>query len=109
MKLLVHERLNLMGILPKEGDFLTLKILRELQQALSFTEEEHSLFNFQQEGESVKWDQPEDMEKAYPDIPVGKKAEGIIVEALEKLNNDKKLTEQFFSLYEKFCVEEEEN
>lgn len=106
MKLLVHERLNLMGILPQEGDFTTLKIVRELRESLSFTEEEHAELNFQQEGESIKWTMPEDAEMLNKEIEIGKKAEGIIVAALEKLNEDKKLTEQFFSLYEKFCVDE---
>ena len=40
MKLSVFERLILLNVMPKEGDFTTLKIIRNLQEALSFSEEE---------------------------------------------------------------------
>jgi len=115
MRLLVNERLSLLGILPREGDYTTLKIIRDLQESLSFTEEEHKRLNFKQvenpETKSmlVSWDMPEDVELLYAEIPIGKKAETIIHDLLEKMNTEKRLTEQFFSLYEKFCTEEGES
>lgn len=107
MKLLMHERLNLLSILPEAGDFTTLKIVRELRESLAPSEEEHEALNIRQEEKRIVWDMPKDPETLYRDIQIGKKAEGIVVAALEKLNEDKKLTDQFFSLYEKFCVGEE--
>ncbi len=39
------------------------------------------------------------------EIEIGEKAMDIIVEALKKLNNEKKLSEQFFDIYEKFVMQ----
>ena len=36
LKLSVYERLVLLNILPKEGNFITLKIIRQLREDLSF-------------------------------------------------------------------------
>ena len=44
MKLDVGERIRLLGILPEKGNLLTLKIVRELRDDLSFSEKEHKDF-----------------------------------------------------------------
>jgi len=46
MKLSVFERLNCLSILPVEGSFFTLKIMRKLREDLSFSEEENKLLDF---------------------------------------------------------------
>jgi hypothetical protein len=102
MELTVLERLILLSVLPKEGDFTTLKIVRKLREDLSFTEEEHAKLNFQtQENGGVAWKMEGDIPR---EIKIGEKASDIIVEVLKKLNTEKKLTENHFSLYEKFVV-----
>ncbi len=98
MELGVFDRLLLLNILPREGDFTTLKIVRTMREDLSFTEEEHKALNFQQDELEVKWNQG----AADRDISIGEKATDIIVGVLKQLNADKKLTEQHMSLYEKF-------
>jgi hypothetical protein len=101
MELNVDERLLLTMILPREGDITTIKIVRELREALSFSEEEHALFeiSYNKEQSRVEWNKG----KAVPvDIPLGAKAMSVVVEALEKLDKDKKLSEQHISLYDKF-------
>ncbi|KKL11469.1 hypothetical protein LCGC14_2545550, partial [marine sediment metagenome] len=40
MLLNVKQRLLLLNILPDQGDYITLKIIREQQERLSFSEEE---------------------------------------------------------------------
>lgn len=102
MQLGVFERMILLNILPKEGDFTTLKIIRNLREDLSFSEEEHKVLQFENNGKSVKWKKAGDVER---DIPIGEKATDIIVGVLKKLNADKKLTDEHFSLYEKFVGE----
>lgn len=102
MKLGVFERLILLNILPKEGDFLTLKIIRKLREELSFTEAEHKELQFQQEGGQIKWKSDGDKPK---NIEIGEKARDVIVGVLKKLNDDKKLTDEHFSLYEKFVID----
>jgi len=100
MKLGVYERLILLNILPKEGNFATLKINRKLRESMSFDEEELKLLDFQDKGEGrVEWKQDAVGEK---DIPIGEKATDIIIDALKKLNDDKKLTDEHYSVYEKF-------
>ena len=103
MELTVFERLILLEILPSEGDFLTLKIVRKMREDLSFSEEEHKNLQFVQEENLVRWNKAAEENKP---ITFGEKAISIIKAALNKLNNDKKLTEQHFTLYEKFIEEE---
>ena len=105
VKLTVRERLILQSILPQEGDFLTLKVLRNLQSDLSFTEEELAKYKFVQKELQVTWDDKVDQDK---EIEIGRKANDIIVLALSKLNEQKKLKMEHFELYEKFIKSTEE-
>jgi hypothetical protein len=97
----VLERLVLLSILPKEGDFTTLKIVRKLREDLSFTEEEHAVLKFEdvENGGGVKWNYTAEDSK---EIQIGEKASDVISKVLEKLSSDKKLGEHHLSLYEKF-------
>ncbi len=103
MELTVKERMVLSSIIPKEGDFVTLKVVRKLREALSFSEEEIKKWQFVSEQEDritfTKWDDSIDQNA---NINFGEKATDMIVEALKKLDGAKKLTEDHFSLYEKF-------
>ena len=113
MELSVFNRLILLNILPKEGDFTTLKIVRQMREDLSFNEEEVKLCAFKHSGETVvdengveevvpegqiKW---RELEKPK-DITLGEKATDIIVETLKQLDKGKKLTDQHYGLFEKF-------
>lgn len=100
MELSVFERLILLNILPREGNFTTLKIVRKLREDLSFDEEEHKALEFQVDDKgAVKWKTEADIPK---DVAIGEKATDLIVDTLKKLDKDKKLTEQHYGLYEKF-------
>ena len=105
MLLNTFERLILLNILPREGDFTTLKIVRNLREDLSFSEQEHKdlCITVDPKTGNVKWKTEADKEA---DILIGYKANALITSVLEKLNAEKKLTEQHFSLYEKFIGEE---
>ena len=99
MKLNIAERFMVLGMLPKESNFATLKIVRQLQESLSLTEEEFKDFDVKQEGQQIQWNKKGTEEK---EIEIGEKATDIIIEALKKLNDNNKLTPQHISLYEKF-------
>ena len=101
MKLTVFERVVLLGILPEQGNFLTLKIVRQLREGLSFTETELKALDLKQNGDQVTWN-PAAANPEGTEIIIGEKATDIIVEALKKLNDEGKLMEQHFTLYEKF-------
>jgi hypothetical protein len=103
MELKVYDRLILLNILPKEGDFTTLKIIRKLREDLSFSEQEHATLQFKQDGGNVQWKQEGDIPI---EIPIGEKATSIITESLKKLDKEKKLTDSHYDLYELFVKPE---
>ena len=100
MQLTVIERIGLLSILPEHGNFITLKIIRQLREALSFTEDEIKVLEIKQDGNQVVWNPAVNPEGT--NIPVGEKATDVIVDSLKKLNEENKLTAQHLTLYEKF-------
>jgi hypothetical protein len=103
MELTVKERLVLMGMLPKESNFTTLKIMRKFREELSFDEEEHKILKFRTEGDRLSWDFGNELRK---DVPVGDLMKELIAKDLKKLDKESKLTEDHFSLFEKFVEDE---
>src|SRR3990167_8055299 len=100
MTLSVFERLILLNILPAEGDITTIRIVRTLREALSFSEEEHKALEFTREDGTVRW--KSDGERAK-EIIIGSKARSIVAERLKTLNEQKKLTESHLPIWERFC------
>ena len=99
MELTVTERLVLLQLLPQEGDYTTLKIVRRLREELSFDEGEHAALGFVQDGERIHWNPETDLGK---EIDFGGKAHSIVVDKLEELNKKGALREEHVPLYEKF-------
>ncbi len=128
----VLERVLLVGVLPKEGSFQNLKLLRLTKEDLSFGEEENRALQFRQMGQMLVWNTikvtdiatgqtvkaPNDVlikmvdkdpttfevQPACPDkeIYFGETIEKLIVKALADLDKAEKITEEHYSLYEKF-------
>ena len=111
VKLGLFDRLVCLALLPAEGSYTTLKIVRELQMELAPTEEENKAAGLINDlltgGVTVDpekgWDKVEPKEIVFGDI-----AKGIIVVALEKLNAEEKLTQQHFNLYKWFVLGEKQ-
>ena len=100
MDLTIHERLLLLNALPKEGDLTTIRIVRELREALSPTEEEHKKHSITvAEDGSVSW-----KNDAPAAIELGAKAREIAVKALEALDKAGSVTEAHLSLFDKFGI-----
>ena len=93
----IYDRILLRNILPPTGDIITMRVLADLHKALGFTEEELAEFEIKQVDERISWKNG----RLVP-IEIGPKAIRIIVEALEKLNEEKKITIELVSLYERF-------
>lgn len=108
MLLGIVERLALLGTLPQEGDFLTLRILHDLRQRLSFTEAEHAEFGIEvlQETQQIRW--KEGVEREV-EIEIGPKVSRIIADRLEEMDAAKQLTPNHLSLYQKFVSPNEED
>ena len=103
MELTILERLTLLGILPAEGNFVTMKIIQRLRLALSFTEAEVEKHSIVITESNVAWKD----EVGPVNIPIGKVAHETIVKALEKLNTDDKVSERHITLFEKFGFNED--
>ena len=104
MELNVAERLTLLGLLPSEGNFITLKLVRKLREELSFSEDEIKTLNLVQnvdaEGNGmVNWNQNEN---AIKDCNIGDAMTDLIKGKLKGLDKEEKLVENQFTLYEKF-------
>ena len=101
MKLSVKERLNLLLILPAEGNFSTIKIVRQLREDCSFSEQDHKDFEIKTDNNRFQWEQDKEKNK---EIKIGEKATDIIVSTLKKLDADEKLTDGQIELWEKFIT-----
>jgi hypothetical protein len=132
MKLSVLERLILLNLLPVEGSFTNLKLLRIARENLSFNEEENKALAFRQEGSQMVWNDfatfnkstgellegtpalveramnknPESFERrtvvGEKEVEIGEVVTKMVVEELKKLNREEKLKNEHMSLYEKF-------
>jgi len=103
VKLTLFERFVAMTLLPAEGSYLTLKIVRDLQMELSVTEEEAKLAGLYDVvgggTDAENWEAVPLKEIVFGDI-----AKKIIVDALTRLDKEEKLTQQHVSLFEKFIT-----
>ena len=103
MILTVKERFGVMGLLPSEASWATRKLVRDLQAKVGFSAEDHETFGFRFEGEGetqqVKWNDEVEQEVEF-DL-AGPETK-LIVEALQKLDAEKKLTPDHDTLCEKF-------
>jgi len=126
MKLNVFERTQVLQVLPEEGDFTILKVLRGLQEVVGFSESDHKEFNVRRLGEQVTWgpskekdnkgkrlfsdEENEKFSEAVVEereIELGEKALEIVKNELLKRDKDKKLRPAMFTIYEKFVQEKE--
>jgi len=76
----VLERLLVLKLLPRHGNLTTLRIVRELERELSFSEEEHAALQFvNHENGSTTWNAKGDKEK---DVEFGEVAQKLVLEEL---------------------------
>ena len=98
MDFTVEERLATLGLLPPEGNLLTMKVVHELRQALAFSEEDHAILKFEQSDGQLRWNNG----VGPKEVKVGPKASGVVYDELEKLDKDEKLNVSHLLLCEKF-------
>lgn len=105
MELNIAERFALLGVLPQQGNVITLRIIRELQNRLSLTEEEIKHYNVQNhtnpDGSAMVTWNPE-LSEETTDIAIGESATGVIKGQLINLNATNQLHVSMIPLYEKF-------
>ena len=108
MKLEVHERIALLQLLPKEGDYAGLKSIRRAREMISFTQDEVVFYEITAgvgaDGKpSTSWN-PNKAQEQIKDVPVDEYITNLIRKTLSELEHKGKLNDQTFSLYEKFVV-----
>ena len=102
----IGNRLRLLNILPAEGTLLTIRIVRELREGLSFSEaelEDAQVRTEELEGRTItRWE-----EDSIPDktLDIGPKAAEMIRKALGELDQAGKLRVEHLDLCELFEYE----
>ena len=105
MELTVKERIVLLGIVPKEGDFKTLKQIRKFREDLGFSDDENKTLDFKTiPNVGVNWNEPVDGEFYKKDVKITDSVMELIVDALEQADKGKKLNNDTFDLYERFVI-----
>ena len=100
MELSVRDRLLLLQVLPREGDYTTLKLVRTLREELSFNEAEHAVLQFKDGGGTIQWEEA----GLLKDVVIGEKASDVIVMAFKRLDAEHRLHHEHLGLYEKFVI-----
>ena len=102
-QLSIGNRLRLLTILPEQGNLLTIRIVRELREGLSFSEAELQDAQIRQEERNgsmiTTW-----TEGAIPDkvVDIGPKAAEVIRDALGELDKNDALTVEHLALVDLF-------
>ena len=104
MLLTIKYRLLLMNILPDNGNYDTLKIVRKQQDLLGITEDEHKRLKVKRVGDIIQWDESQD---EPVEIEIGEVAGHIIKRELTRLDSDGQLQMEFLPLYEHFVEGED--
>jgi len=103
--------MSFLGLLGNKGDYTTLKILRELREELSFTEEEHNLLKMQPlMGGKIRIDEDAVPPKEF-EFDKGSIREVFLEEAKTQLRDKEKaktLELDYLDLYEVLVVKETE-
>ena len=101
LKLNVLERIILLGLLPKDENYLTFKLITQLKADLSFSDKEIKDWGITMlEDGRVTWKKTGDKQ-----IEIGETIETMIVEKLKTVEKEKKINDENVSLYEKFVVD----
>ena len=100
MKLNILERIMVLGVLPKQSDFVSMKIITDLQAVVGFSQNELDKSNIKaHEDGSIAWEK--DFEK---EVKITKRAGEIIIKGLKDLSEKGQVSIQHLSIYEKFKV-----
>jgi DNA-binding MarR family transcriptional regulator len=104
MKLSAKERITLSGVLPPTGNILTLRLVRELREDVSFSEKEAKDIDLKitPEGRAT-WDAAKEKKVGEKDINITDSMREVISKALQGLSDKEKLTQDHISLWDKFC------
>jgi len=104
VELQVEDRILLLSILPDQGTFLTVKMVRGMRDRLEFTADELATLNFDQSDDRLTWDTPDD-EPVVVNVAFKKLERDIVYDALKELDEAGELKWQHLRLCELFEYE----
>jgi hypothetical protein len=98
----IGERFIVLQLLPEKANFVNMKLIRELKEALAPTTEEAEAIDLKQTDEGhLQWNN-EKAKEVVAEIGFDPKALVMVIDALETLNKAEELEEKHFSVFEKF-------
>ena len=97
----VGERMIVLGILPKEGTYITLQLIRGLNEKLGLTAHDLQEFEITEEHDNIHWNEKGSLPIEYTFIPI---EVDLIKKQLLKLDSEGTLHQEMISVYEKFMV-----
>lgn len=105
MLMTITQRISILNVLPLEGNIITLKVVRELQQELSFSDEELTKWKITTTKNpigsiQISWD--EEFATATKEVKIGEAAKKIISDRLKLLNEREQLPIELIDLYDIF-------
>lgn len=103
MKLEVHERLMCLELLPKQGDYASMKAIRQAREIIGFTTEERQFYQLKDEGGQIHWSTQAAADRVA-DIPMTQFITDLIRDQLANMNKRKELRDEHISLYEKLIA-----
>jgi len=103
VNLTVLERLKLQDILPAQGNYINLRLIRELREELGFSKSEQQALNIVQSGDRITWD-GEAGEKHIKGVEINGQMMEVIRDRLIHLDATGKLEAGQVSLYEKIVA-----
>jgi len=106
MKLTVLERITLQNLLPKEMNFVTLRIVTDLRKSLSFSADEIKALSLKDADGKLTWNADVDGDGSR--IAISDAVVLLVRENLLELDGQKKLTVEHLTLYEKFLASPDE-
>jgi len=97
----VGQRLVAISVLPKEGNFVTIRMIRTLISKLGLSAEEITSFEVAEVDGEVRWNDKGSVPKSvsFADAEID-----LIKKSLKKLDEENKLNQDTFLIYEKFCA-----
>jgi hypothetical protein len=101
MLLSAIERIQLLQLLPSEGNILTLRTVLEFQLKIGLTEDEQAKVKLATVGDSVSQERLEEL--APLEVEIGPSILEIIRNQLKTLESNDKLHISWVPLYERFC------
>ena len=101
MLLSVRERIILLQVLPRQGNVTNLRIIRDLEREMGFSEEETIALKLESSDKGVKWDKEAEVAR---EVAIGEIAAKPIHDAFVDLDKRNLLSLEHLDVYDKFVA-----